>query len=144
MGFNTSAVELLSLPHSDLHSGDDDMTGQSLLVVVYSTLLLVLLVASVDAAYSRSMQKSRSRGGDKSGCGSWSHGCRNGYKTFVDKTTGRSHFVHRRVAEKAFGPIPPGYHVHHKDHDKHNNRASNLEILSPSEHAKKHRRDLRG
>lgn len=34
--------------------------------------------------------------------------------------------------------IQKGYHVHHKDGNKDNNDISNLELLSSSEHAKKH------
>ena len=33
------------------------------------------------------------------------------------------------------GEIPKGYHVHHKDGNKQNNRVDNLEILSPKEHS---------
>ncbi|KKN96724.1 hypothetical protein LCGC14_0163680 [marine sediment metagenome] len=39
-------------------------------------------------------------------------------------------FVHRLVAEAFIGPIPDLHHVHHLDHDKQNNRATNLECLS--------------
>lgn len=34
--------------------------------------------------------------------------------------------------------IPKGYHIHHIDGNRNNNDISNLEMLSPDEHAKKH------
>jgi len=46
--------------------------------------------------------------------------------------------LHRQIYIDANGEIPTGYHVHHKDFDKHNNRIENLVLLSPSEHAKIH------
>lgn len=42
--------------------------------------------------------------------------------------------IHVAVAEAFIGDIPSGYHVHHKDGNKQNNRADNLEIISPKEH----------
>jgi hypothetical protein len=47
-------------------------------------------------------------------------------------------FEHRLVADLAFGYIPKGYHVHHINEVTADNRASNLKILSPSEHMKLH------
>lgn len=40
---------------------------------------------------------------------------------------------HQHVALLAYG-IPDGYHVHHIDGDRLNNRAVNLIVLSPTEH----------
>lgn len=45
-------------------------------------------------------------------------------------------FLHRRIYEDNYGPIPDGYHVHHKDGDTENNSPENLEALSPEEHGK--------
>ena len=45
-------------------------------------------------------------------------------------------FLHRRIYEDNFGPIPKGWHIHHKDGNTENNSPENLEALSPSEHSK--------
>lgn len=45
----------------------------------------------------------------------------------------------RRVWKAYNGTIPDGFHIHHKDGDYTNNNISNLELLSPSAHAKLHR-----
>lgn len=42
----------------------------------------------------------------------------------------RFFLVHRLVASAFIGPIPPGHEVNHKDADKTNNRADNLEIVT--------------
>jgi hypothetical protein len=49
--------------------------------------------------------------------------------------------LHRDIWEHYNGPIPKGYHIHHKDHNRLNNDISNLECLSASEHALHHRRE---
>lgn len=50
---------------------------------------------------------------------------------------------HRMVAEIKLGrPLRPGEIVHHLDGDKHNNSPSNLEIMSQSQHAKAHWREM--
>ena len=45
---------------------------------------------------------------------------------------------HRDLWKKHHGPIPKGHHVHHKDDNPLNNELSNLECLSPKEHAARH------
>jgi hypothetical protein len=55
----------------------------------------------------------------------------------------RTTYEHRMVAERAFGEIPTGYHVHHVDNNRGNNSAANLEVLSPGEHARIHKYTLR-
>lgn len=45
--------------------------------------------------------------------------------------------LHILVARAFIGEIPKGYHVHHKDGDKQNNRVDNLEIIHPSKHRAK-------
>lgn len=39
---------------------------------------------------------------------------------------------------KERGAIPPGYQVHHKDHNPDNNEIDNLELLTKTEHLKYH------
>jgi len=46
--------------------------------------------------------------------------------------------LHRKIYEQNYGKIPNGWHIHHKDHNHENNDPSNLEALSPDDHAKKH------
>lgn len=45
---------------------------------------------------------------------------------------------YRKIYEQHCGPIPKGYHVHHKDFNHNNNNPLNLEALDPDDHAKKH------
>ena len=52
--------------------------------------------------------------------------------------SGKKGHEHRYVWEAAHGPIPPGYHIHHINGDKRDNRLENLTCLSASEHAKLH------
>lgn len=50
--------------------------------------------------------------------------------------------VHSVVAEQSIGrALRPGEHVHHIDHNKTNNAAENLQVLSASEHANLHTKD---
>lgn len=42
--------------------------------------------------------------------------------------------LHRDVWQAAFGPVPAGCHVHHKDGDILNNKLDNLECLPAKEH----------
>lgn len=50
----------------------------------------------------------------------------------------RNIFLHRVIWERHHGKIPKGYHVHHINADKSDNRIENLECLSPSDHGKLH------
>ena len=43
-------------------------------------------------------------------------------------------FLHRRIYEDNFGPIPKGWHIHHKDGDTENNSPENLEALPQKKH----------
>lgn len=45
---------------------------------------------------------------------------------------------HRLVWEQAHGPIPKGMVIHHKNGDGRDNRLSNLELCSRSEHYHRH------
>lgn len=42
--------------------------------------------------------------------------------------------LHREVWARAFGPIPEGCHIHHRDGNPLNNRIDNLECIPASEH----------
>jgi hypothetical protein len=42
--------------------------------------------------------------------------------------------IHRDVWESAFGPIPAGCHIHHRDSNSANNALTNLECLPKSDH----------
>jgi hypothetical protein len=46
--------------------------------------------------------------------------------------------LHRVVWEHHNGPIPNGYHIHHKDGDRSNNDIANLELVQGSEHLSRH------
>ena len=46
--------------------------------------------------------------------------------------------MHRYVWENEKGKIPEGWDIHHINNDKADNRISNLECLSKSEHTKKY------
>lgn len=46
--------------------------------------------------------------------------------------------VYRKIYESHHGPIPDGFHIHHKDMVHSNNDPSNLEALHPDDHAQKH------
>ena len=50
--------------------------------------------------------------------------------------------LHRYVWEYFNGTIPKGFDIHHKDHNKNNNEIENLEILSKSEHLKRHSEEM--
>jgi len=45
---------------------------------------------------------------------------------------------HRLVWERAHGPIPKGMEIHHKDGNRSNNALTNLQLVTPQEHARIH------
>lgn len=55
---------------------------------------------------------------------------------------GRRVYEHRYVWEQARGPIPPGYHVHHRNGIKTDNRLENLELLFGHTHLDQHAKAL--
>lgn len=42
--------------------------------------------------------------------------------------------IYRRIYEQHFGPIPKGYHIHHRDGNRSNNHIENLQCVSAEEH----------
>lgn len=50
--------------------------------------------------------------------------------------------LHQEVWKDAHGPIPEGYHVHHRDHNPINNALDNLELLSIADHNAHHRETM--
>lgn len=50
----------------------------------------------------------------------------------------KSTMVHTIVAEVFLGPRPEGHAIHHKNHDRTDNRASNLEYMPNVEHCRLH------
>lgn len=50
----------------------------------------------------------------------------------------KGRYAHRVVWERHFGPIPPGWVVHHKDENTHNNDITNLQAMPRSEHVQHH------
>ena len=61
-----------------------------------------------------------------------------GYAEYQDPRTGDWISTHRRAAEKKYGELPPGSHVHHRNGDKLDNRWSNLTVVSPTVHGRLH------
>ena len=64
-----------------------------------------------------------------------------GYYQSTQDIEGKRRWLHQWTWQKENGPQPRGYEVHHKDHNKHNNELSNLELLTAEEHAEHHRED---
>jgi hypothetical protein len=52
---------------------------------------------------------------------------------------GHNHHIHRLQWLKHHGEIPNGYVVHHKDENKLNWDITNLELITRSEHLKRHK-----
>lgn len=46
--------------------------------------------------------------------------------------------LHRAIWSQSFRAIPNGFYVHHKNHNWQDNRIENLELMSASEHSKRH------
>jgi hypothetical protein len=50
----------------------------------------------------------------------------------------KGQYVHRLVWEAHYGPIPRGLHVHHRNHDKRDNRIENLQLVQHGAHISQH------
>lgn len=61
-----------------------------------------------------------------------------GYREYQDPSTGRWLTTHRAVAARKFGGLRDGFHVHHRDGDKTNNRRANLLEAHPKVHGRLH------
>jgi hypothetical protein len=46
--------------------------------------------------------------------------------------------LHEEIWQAAYGPIPDGHHVHHRDHDPLNNDLANLVLITATEHHRHH------
>lgn len=66
-------------------------------------------------------------------CDRWYYPDQRGY-FFHRRADGTTLSLHRDVWERERGKIPDGWHVHHKNEDKGDNRIENLECLSAQEH----------
>jgi DNA-binding transcriptional regulator YiaG len=65
--------------------------------------------------------------------------CRSDGYLFVTLSVDNKHThktIHSLVSAAFIGPRPKGYHINHKDGDKINNRADNLEYVTPSGNAR--------
>lgn len=51
---------------------------------------------------------------------------------------GKNGSEHKVIYVEKFGPVPDGFHIHHKDGDRWNNDPSNLEALPGLEHRRLH------
>lgn len=54
------------------------------------------------------------------------------------------YYVHSLIAETVYGTIRKGYVIHHKDKNKLNAMAENLELMSALKHSKIHGNDRKG
>ena len=62
----------------------------------------------------------------------------NGYYQSTTAVDGKRRWLHQYTHAREIGPVPAGWHVHHKDRDKDNNDPGNLECLPPGTHFGEH------
>jgi hypothetical protein len=60
----------------------------------------------------------------------------------IKKINGVRYYEHRLVWERERGLIPAGYHIHHKNKDKRDNRLENLELVEGRKHHSEHSLEL--
>jgi len=54
------------------------------------------------------------------------------------KVTKKTRYEHIVVWEKAYGPVPKGFEIHHRNEIKNDNRLENLECITPMIHRRTH------
>lgn len=64
---------------------------------------------------------------------------KNGYRVIT--INNRREYEHRLVWKQHYGEIPKGYHIHHINGNKLDNRIENLELINLSEHEKLHAKE---
>jgi len=55
---------------------------------------------------------------------------------------GTHYYEHRAVWSAANGPIPAGYHIHHINENRKDNRLENLALIAASEHHRHHFKEI--
>lgn len=60
---------------------------------------------------------------------------------YYSSSDGKGIKLHRYLWEKRFGPIPPGYVVHHKNEIKTDNQLSNLSLIQWGIHTAEHSKE---
>jgi len=87
------------------------------------------------SSLGRIMRVARSEKGRKPGTIKKPGANRHGYLGTQLAKDGKNYTVrvHRVVSEAFIGPVPAGYEVNHKDGDKSNNHADNLEYVTHSQ-----------
>lgn len=59
----------------------------------------------------------------------------------IRRIAGKCILEHRLVWQQHFGPIPAGHVIHHKNHNKSDNRIENLELMEHRAHTLLHAKD---
>jgi hypothetical protein len=61
------------------------------------------------------------------------------YRITTKKEGNQGKRLHKLIYEKYNGPVPKGYHIHHKDGNSLNNNLNNLQCLTENEHHSLHK-----